>query len=64
MNTTKISRPSFVVVDWRPFDLPYVYGMYWTEEEADRKAREIFEVDTDDIELPDGIIVRELIREV
>lgn len=50
----------YVVVDWRPYDMPEVYGLFDSEEEADRYARKTFEVDTDDEELPDGICVRQL----
>ena len=49
---------TYVVVDWRPYDLPEVYGPFGSEDEADDYARRTFEVDTD--ELPDGIIVRTL----
>lgn len=52
----------FVVVDWRPYDLPEVYGPFVSEEEADKYARKNFEVDTDDMELPDGIIVRKVTK--
>ena len=50
----------YVVIDWRPYDIPEAYGPFDTEEDADRWARKYFEVDTDDEELPDGIIIRQL----
>ena len=50
----------YVIVDWRPYDLPTVTGPFHTEEEADKYARKAYEIDTDDEELPDGIIVRQL----
>jgi hypothetical protein len=49
----------WVIVDWRPYDLPEVWGTFASEEEAEQYARTVFGVNMDD-ELPDGIAVRQL----
>lgn len=47
----------YVVVDWRPYELPEIYGVFNSFVQADVFARKTFEVDTDDENLPDGIMV-------
>lgn len=52
--------PRFVLVDWRPYDLPSVVGPFETESEATLWA--LINLDEchldEDGELPDGIDVR------
>lgn len=45
----------YVIVDWRPYEIPDVIGPFATEQDAERRARKLYEIDTDDQDLPDGI---------
>lgn len=49
----------FVAVDWRPGELPEVFGPFDTFEAAESGARAEFGVE-DGADLPDGIVVRPL----
>jgi len=48
----------YVIVDWRPYDLPTVIGPFASEEEAKREMVTFFELDAD--EEVDGIDIRPL----
>ena len=52
----------YVLLDWRPYDLPEVYGIFESELDAIEFALESLQLELDeDGELPDGVIVRVLI---
>ena len=49
----------YVLVDWRPYELPEVFGPFETEEAAKQFGRNFADVGSNE-ELPDGIDVRDL----
>jgi hypothetical protein len=52
---------NWVIVDWRPYELPEVYGPFHSKRIAFDAAARIFELDLKNNPLlPDGIVVREL----